>query len=112
MKSILDIAASIIGYAVIGIIITGGGGIILKAVYNFLSDKFYATWLWWAIHTVRVKRMKLSKMTNANESLKNHRKVIERDCPKMFVKGWTDKIDLKLDELRKEIESHGEVPTF
>jgi len=30
----------------------------------------------------------------------------------MFVKVWTDKIDLKLDELRKEIESHGEVPTF
>lgn len=112
MKSILDIAASAIGYMVIAIIISSGGEIILKAVYNFLSNKFYYTWLWWLWMTCRMKMTPFSKCLRNGPRLVKIRAEVLLNCPNSFKKSWLNRIDQLLDELRKEIESHGEVPTF
>ena len=40
------------------------------------------------------------------------REEVVLNCPKIFKISWLNRIDQLLDQLRKEIESHGEVSTF
>lgn len=112
----LQTLASIIGYTVIAIVtfiaLYGISVRLYRKIYVFIRKKFYRTRLWWEIHTIRVHFMKIEKMTNNHEVLLKHKELLQIGCPKDLLEVWVNKIDLKLEDLRNEIKSHGEIPSF
>lgn len=107
-----NIIAMVIGYSIIGASFIWLARIIILFCYHYARLMYYKSFLWWIIHTQRVKKLTLSKMVNSSDFLIKVKVFVINDCPPIFKKVWINKIDEKLSELRKEIESHGEVPTF
>lgn len=108
----IDLSASIIGYIIIVVLAIFIIFLLYQFLYRFSKAKFYKSRLWWEIHTIKVYYLKLDKMHNVPYKLVRHREIIERDCPEDLKSIWVNKINLKLEELRKEIISHGETPSF